>query len=203
MGDGYWLEGKPAFSNTSYSLITYYQNLIRSMGFECKLYKRKKRKTKWKPELILVGEKKLSKLVTTEIKHLKKRLKNKNDCKCFLRGVFDAEGNLEFRSTRRGRETKISNTNEKLITLVEKALKTLNLKYTKNIERRDGKRKKLFNVKLYGNSSLKFIKTVKPTKLMIKEYLVGKVNPKYINFFNSIGEKSPCDSVKMRAEKYL
>ena len=56
VGDGFWLDGKVAFSNTNEDLIRYYDKIIAELGFRTSLYRRKKKGNR-KDEFTLVVEK--------------------------------------------------------------------------------------------------------------------------------------------------
>ena len=104
--------------------------------------------------------------------------------KAFLRGFFDAEGNLSFASTRRGRSIEFYNTDHDLISLAVACLKRLNIRY--KIVTATGfrpNRKKCFKLRTFGQSSITFVKVVKPYKIWSRNYLDGKVHPKYLEIF--------------------
>ena len=185
MGDGYLLEGKIALSTTSEHLAKKYQKLIEKCETICRVYKRKQRRENWKPEIIVVASKKFTEKITQVIDELDKLLEKPKFARAFLRGMFDAEGTINFKSTRRGREIKISNTNLSLIKLICKALRCLHINFSVKASTRKG-RKKCYNIKLYGKNSLKFIEKVKPFKLMDNIYLSGKINERYILLVSSL-----------------
>jgi len=181
LGDGFWLDDRVAFSNTNEDLIKHYIKLIKKIGFETKLYKRQKQGNR-KDEFTLVAEKKL----TDEVKHEleSNELDTLEKCKEFLRGIFDAEGNVNFSSTRRGKLIKITNTNKKLIFLVEYCLTQLGMKYKTSLVRDQRlDRKNYFNISLYGTNSMNFIKIVRPYKIWSENYLQGKVHQNYMHVF--------------------
>lgn len=184
LGDGFWLNGKMAFSNTDEELIKRYSSLLKSIGVDSKLYRRNKTGNR-KDEFTLVAENRLTKDIIPVMEAIERGIKSKKDSAAFLRGFFDAEGNLNFSSTRRGREIKISNTDESLIWCAMECLRILNINGKTSLAKgKRENRKKLFNVRMYGKSSIEFIKRVKPFKLQSKEYLEGKVHSSYLHLFN-------------------
>jgi len=183
LGDGFWLDGRIAFSNKNEDLIKYYEKILNEVGFKSKLYKRKKPDDR-KNEFTLVAERKLTNEIKCNLEDIE--LNNIEKCKAFLRGVFDAEGCIDFSSTRRGRLVKITNTDKKLISLVEYCLTQLGMKHKISlvIEHRPNRRN-YFNIKMYGKDSINFIKTVRPYKIFSKNYLQGKVHQNYMHLFDS------------------
>jgi len=181
LGDGFWLDGRLAFSNTNEDLIKYYANLLKRIGFKSRLYRREKPENR-KDEFTLVAEKKLTDKIRGMLKALEFSTTPK--CKAFLRGMFDAEGTINFSSTRRGREVKISNTDKSIISMIELCLKRLKI-VSRTLQKSDKRenRKKCFNVSMYGKSSIDFIKVVRPYKIWSKNYIDGKVNPSYLHLF--------------------
>ena len=183
LGDGFWLDDRLAFSNTNEDLIKYYANLLKRIGFKSRIYRRKKTGNR-KDEFTLVAEKKLTEKIKSIFEDVKYELKNEENSKAFLKGIFDAEGSISFSSTRRGRETKISNTDKAIISLVEICLKKLNIRSKTNITRDSRQnRKECFNVRMYGKSSIDFIKIVRLYKIWSKNYIDGKVHPSYLHIF--------------------
>jgi len=183
LGDGFWLDGRLAFSNTNEDLIKYYANLLKGIGFKSRLYRRKKTGNR-KDEFTLVAENKLTEKIKSVLEDVRYEIKSEESSKAFLKGIFDAEGNISFSSTRRGRETKISNTDETIISLVEICLKKLNIKSRTSIAKDNRQnRKECFNVRMYGKSSIDFIKIVRPYKIWSKNYIDGKVHPSYLHIF--------------------
>ena len=181
LGDGFLLDNRVAFSNTNEDLINHYANIIGQTGFKTRLYKRKKQGNR-KDEFTLVAEKKLSNKMRLGMNN--SDLSTKEKCKAFLRGIFDAEGTISFSSTRRGRQIKITNTDWKLILLVKYCLIKLGIEHRISLTKdKRPNRKDCFDVKTYGQPSIKFIKTVRPYKLWSKNYLKGKVHPSYLNLF--------------------
>jgi hypothetical protein len=181
LGDGFWLENRAAFSNTNENLINRYAKIMRNMGFEARLYRRKKTGNR-KDEFTLVANRKMSEVIRHELENLK--LDSDEQCKGFLKGIFDAEGTVDFSSTRRGRMVKITNTDKKLIFLVERCLTKLGIKYkTSILSDKRPNRKKCFDVKTYGESAISFVSIVRPYKLLSNDYLQGKVHPNYLHLF--------------------
>ena len=181
LGDGFWLDNRVAFSNTNEDLIKHYANIIGQTGFKTRLYKRKKQGNR-KDEFTLVAEKKMSNKIRRKLCNI--NLSTKGKCKAFLKGIFDAEGTISFSSTRRGRQIKITNTNQKLILLVKYCLIKLGIRHSISLTKdKRPNRKDCFNVKTYGQSSIKFIKNVRPHKLWSKDYLKGKIHPNYLYIF--------------------
>jgi len=180
VGDGYWLDGKPSFSTTSQYLAEKYSNLLRKLQVKCTKYIRRKRRKNWKPEIIIVCDKKFGNVISEVIQKLDLLVKQKTEAEMFLRGIFDAEGTISFSSTRRGREIKISNTDERVIKLVMSSLRTLHIKFSYRVLSNRKNRKDLYEIRIYGPNSLKFIQQVKPFKLQDKVYLKErKINLKY------------------------
>ena len=136
-------------------------------------------------DILIIYERKL------DITNIKKKIENiwreiygAGKCKAFLKGIFDAEGNINFSSTRRGREIKITNTDKEIIYLIRFCLRQL--KIPSRITLAKGyrpNRKACFNIKTYGKSSIKFLKTVRPYKIFSENYLEGKVHPDYFYLF--------------------
>ena len=183
LGDGFWLGGRVAFSNTNEDLINHYKKIIFKLGYKSKLYKRKKIGNR-KDEFTLVAEKDFSNKIKEELKRINRTAENLDSAKAFLRGLFDAEGTVSFSSTRRGREIKITNTDEEIILLARICFTKLKIKNTIGIAKGyRPNRKRCYNIKTYGESSLKFIQKIKPYKIFSKDYLQGKVHPKYLYLF--------------------
>ena len=183
IGDGYWLGDRAAFSNTNEDLIKYYSQEISIAGFRTSLYRRKKLGNR-KDEFTLVVEKSFSVQIKKEMENLLHELASIEGSKSFLRGIFDAEGSINFSSTRRGREIKFTNTNRRIIYLIRFCLWQLKIKSRIKIVRGfRPNRKTCFDVRTYGESSIKFLKNVHPYKISSAHYLEGKVNPKYKHLF--------------------
>lgn len=153
------------------------------MEFRVTIYKRKKRGNR-KDEYTLVIEKRFSDLMREKLINIWLEVQSKEKSRAFLKGMFDAEGSLNFASTRRGREIKITNTDKEIVSLVRFCLS--NLEIPSKITITKGfrpNRKVCFNVKTYGKSSIKFIRIVKPYKIFSENYLKGKVHPNYLYLF--------------------
>lgn len=126
LGDGFWLDDKIAFSNTNEDLIGHYEETISKMGFKVALYKRTKKGNR-KDEYTLVVEKKFSNVIRKKLKNIWLEIHDTGKSKAFLKGIFDAEGSINFASTRRGREIKITNTEREIISLVRFCLEQLKI----------------------------------------------------------------------------
>jgi len=98
----------------------------------------------------------------------------------FLRGLFDAEGGLYWQP-RHACEIKISNALLSLQKIASNILNQLNIKHTFTIDKRIDKRHKLhvYYIRIFGKNARKFIKTVKPYKLLIQDYVNAHVHEKY------------------------
>ena len=183
LGDGYWLGKNVAFSNTNEDLIRYYAEMLSRAKFKVRIYKRQKSGNR-KDEFTLVVEKKFSNIIKKLRKDIWFEINNIEKAKAFLRGIFDAEGTLNFKSTRRGREIKITNTDKNIVSLTQLCLQKLKIKNSLSTAKGyRPNRKKCFNVKTYGKFSIQFINDIKPYKVFSKGYLDGKVNPKYQYIF--------------------
>lgn len=182
VGDGFWLDEKVAFSNTNEDLINHYIKIITDLGFKTSLYRRKKQGNR-KDEFTLVVEKKFTENMKYELEEMWLDI-NREKSKAFLRGFFDAEGTINFASTRRGRKIEVTNTDPDLIRLAQACLKKLDIK--SRIRLAGGfrpNRQKCFQLKTFGEESINFVKLVKPYKIWSKGYLEKKVHPKYSYIF--------------------
>ncbi len=182
VGDGFWLDGKPAFSNTNEDLINHYVEVINNLGFKTSLYRRKKQGNR-KDEFTLVVEKKFAEKIRHELEEMWSNIDQEKSV-AFLRGFFDAEGTISFSSTRRGRKIEVTNTDPDLILLAQACLKKLNIRSV--IHTAKGSRPnrlKCFQLKTFGEASINFVKLVRPYKIWSKGYIENKVHPKYIHIF--------------------
>ncbi len=181
IGDGYELGKSIAISTTNRTLATKYKKLINTLTSKTRIYKRKKRKHNWKPEIIIcIRDEKLVKKIKKIRKELARLIREEKYARVFLRGIFDAEGSIDFRSTRRGRRIKITNSSKSIIDLVSQAMKTMNIHHKLvcvNEKRKN--RRDYYEVIVYGQESLKFIYKIKPFKLLDKNYFNKSVNTKY------------------------
>ena len=184
VGDGFWLDGKATFSNTNEDLIRYYEKIITELRFKTSLYRRKKKGNR-KDEFTLVAEKRFTEPLIHDLQNMWVGL-DKEKSKAFLRGFFDAEGNIDFSAINRGRQVRFFNTDADLIRLTSACLKILNIKHKIGIQKgHRPNRQRCFNVRMFGSSSIGFIKNVKPQKIQSGNYLKGKVHPKYFHIFEN------------------
>jgi hypothetical protein len=185
LGDGFWLNGSVAFSNTNEDLIKYYASMIGEKGFKTKMYRRKKAGNR-NDEFTLVAEKRFTDTIVTIMRNLDTY--NIPKATAFLRGIFDAEGCINFSSTRRGREVKISNTDKSIVNAVEHCLQALEIRSRTSIKSdKRSNTKPCFNVKIYGNSAIDFVKKVRPYKIWSRGYRIEeKVHKRYIHIFSKM-----------------